>query len=135
MLILGARPGHAQTPPVLTNDIPPQPLPEALAAFARQTGLQLVYESAVARGQISKGAPAGLARGAALTQLLDGTGLQFEFLNERSVHIVAGKSKVPPAHASPSPRREHTADGLPSGLEEVTVTATAREEAVSKVPI
>jgi outer membrane receptor protein involved in Fe transport len=135
MLILGASPGHSQTPPVLTNDIPPQPLPEALAAFARQTGLQLVYESTVARGHTSKAVPAGLERSAALTQLLDGTGLQFEFLNERSVHILAAKPKMPPTHASPSPRREYASDGPPSGLEEVIVTATAREEIVSKVPI
>jgi iron complex outermembrane receptor protein len=135
MLILGASPGHAQTPPVLTEDIPPQALKEALGSFARQTGLQLVYESAVARGQISKGAPAGLAGSAALTRLLDGTGLRFEFLNERSVHILAAQPKVPPAQASPSPRRARAVDGPRSGLEEVTVTATAREEAVSRVPI
>jgi len=41
-------------------DIAAQPLTQALAAFAQQTGLQLIYVSAVAEAQQSKGARAGL---------------------------------------------------------------------------
>ena len=71
----------------MSADIPPQPLAGALAEFARQTGLQLVYVSQLAKARASKGARAGLAPAEALPALLEGTGLGFEFLNERTVRI------------------------------------------------
>lgn len=85
--LLGAAATRAQIARNLTEDIPGQPLAEALAEYARQTGVQVVYVSEIVRGKSSKGAPAGLRPRAALARLLDGTGLQFELLNERSVHI------------------------------------------------
>jgi outer membrane receptor protein involved in Fe transport len=104
----------------LTADIPPQPLAAALSAYTAQTGLKLVYVSDIARGKSSKGAPAGLAPEAALARLLDGTGLQFEFLNERSVRIFAAATPLP---------------APPRMLEEVQVSATKREESLAKVPM
>src|SRR5262249_14434069 len=77
--------GGAESAARLSADIEPRPLPEALAAFGRQTGLQLIYLSGVAETQRSPGAPAGSTASAALTQLLEGTGLTFEFLNDRTV--------------------------------------------------
>jgi len=123
----------AQTPVVLTTAIPPQPLADALAAYARQTGLQLVYESELARGLRSRGAPAGLTPKAALARLLEGTGLRFELLNERSVQILAAKSKAPRARAPPhnGPR---DGESLIS-IEEVLVTAEQRDEPENRVPI
>ena len=55
-------PALAQThePAALGTDIPAQPIAPALAAFARQTGLQLVYVSGVIRNQKSHAVPAGL---------------------------------------------------------------------------
>ena len=127
---------------LLTVGIPPQPVAAALSEFAHETGFQLLYVSQVAQARASKGAHAGLSAAAALTELLDGTGLSFQFVNARTVRIfesvevaiLAPKPKMPPAYPSRSPRREHTGYG-PSALEEVTVTANAREEAVSSVPI
>src|SRR5256886_4452323 len=49
--LLGTGTCCAQAPGVLTTTIPPQPLAEALAAYAHQTGLQLVYESELARSE------------------------------------------------------------------------------------
>jgi iron complex outermembrane recepter protein len=126
--------GAAQTPRGLTDDIAPQPLAEALAAFASQTGLQLVYLSEIDAGQKSKGAPAGLAPSVALTRLLAGTGLQFEFLNSRSVRIFSPSDRPRPPVRAP-PRAEYGADALPSTLDQVIVTATKREEVASEVPI
>jgi len=73
----------------LTADIPAQPLAQALNAFARQTGLQLVYVSEVVRDQRSHAVPSGLGAPNALGRMLEGTGLQFEYLTPRSVHILA----------------------------------------------
>ena len=77
----------AQSSAVLTTDIPPQPLPQALAMFAKQTGLQLIYVSDIVRDQQSPGATAGAPAADALGQLLAGTGLRFEFLNARTVRL------------------------------------------------
>jgi hypothetical protein len=67
--------------------IGPLPLPQALAVFSRQTGLQIVYVSEAGSGVMSKGAPVGLTAREMLLHLLDGTGLTFECLNERTVRI------------------------------------------------
>jgi iron complex outermembrane recepter protein len=131
--ILGATASRAQSPPRLTATIQPQALSGALDAFAKQTGLQLLYVSEIARGKVSKGAPAGLELGVALTRLLEGTTLRFEFLNERSVRIFTAK---PAPSAEPAASREqHQASELHATIEEVTVSAALRDELQSLVPI
>jgi hypothetical protein len=117
----------------LSADIAPQRVAEALATFSRQTGLQLIYVSTIAETQQSKGARAGLTAAEALAQLLDGTGLAFEFLNARTVRIFP--SPVTPAAVAPLPSSRHAAQQDAFALEEVTVTATRREEATNRVPI
>ena len=131
--LLGAAASRAQSPARLAADIPPQPLAEALAAYARQTGLQLVFVSEIARGKTSKGAPAGLTHEAALTRLLDGTGLRFEFLNERSVRILVAKPELPPAPAPP--HEEHRGGESLTTIQEIIVTAAQRDELQNRVPI
>src|SRR5580658_1155415 len=80
--LLDVPPALAQTleQTSLTVDIPARPLSEALTAFASQTGLQLVYVSDVVRNRRSHGAAAGLSVDEALTDLLQGTGLHYEYL-------------------------------------------------------
>jgi len=131
--LLGATASRAQSPARLATDIPPQPLAEALAAYARQTGLQLVFVSEIARGKTSNGAPAGLTQEAALSRLLDGTGLQFEFLNERSVRILVAKPELPPAPAPP--HEEHRSGESLTTIQEIVVTAAQRDELQNRVPI
>ena len=82
---LAASASDADTEVTLPADIGPRPLAEALADFGRLTGLQLIYVSEIAEAMPSRGAQAGLTGSAALTQLLQGTGLRFEFLNARTV--------------------------------------------------
>src|SRR6202162_2935041 len=60
----------------LAADIPAQPLAQALAAFRRQTGLQLIYVSSVISNQRSQAVAAGLNSDEALGRLLHGTGLR-----------------------------------------------------------
>ncbi len=94
---------HAEASEELSRDIAAQPLAQALSEFAAQTGLQLIYVSEIAATQVSKGAPRGLPAADALQRLLAGTGLRFEFLNDRTVRIFAGSScALPSGCAGPS---------------------------------
>jgi iron complex outermembrane receptor protein len=116
----------------LSLSIPSESLPQALAAFADQTGLQLVYLSTLAEGRYSQPAPAGLSPPQALMRLLSGTGIDFVFLNNRTVKLF----KVAPSLAERS--AVHPAARMPpqfSALEEVVVTATKREEFLRDVPV
>src|SRR5215831_16795782 len=142
MGVLGVLAGGILSPAVsagpaatLSTDIGPQAVSEALAAFGRQTGLQLIYVSSVAETQQSKGARAGLAAPEALAQLLDGTGLSFEFLNDRTLRIYAAPAVVPTLTAS-SPPAPKAVRQVPSvGLEEVLVSGARGQEPLSRVPI
>ena len=135
---LAASASDADTEVTLPADIGPRPLAEALTAFGRLTGLQLIYVSEIAEALPSRGARAGLTASAALSQLLEGTGLRFEFLNAHTVRIFPGPSITPtpvsPGPAPPQNPGRHAFSGE-LALEEVTVTARRREEAQSKVPI
>ncbi|HEX8756992.1 MAG TPA: TonB-dependent receptor [Steroidobacteraceae bacterium] len=118
---------------VLAAPIGPQALSQALAALARETSLQFVYESRLVAGLHSRGVPAGLSVAEALQQLLRGTDLQFEFLNARTIELV-GRA-TPPARPISPPRARHR-PGFQSGpLREVIVTAEKRKEDLSAVPI
>ena len=122
----------------LAADIAPRPVAEALADFGRQTGLQLIYVASIADAQQSKGARAGLTVSDALAQLLDGTGLQFEFLNPRTVRIFVPLSPRQTASRMAVGSERHASHrSAPPGfaLPEVVVTATRRDERASNVPI
>jgi iron complex outermembrane receptor protein len=133
-IALGLSTGAAHSDPSLSVVIAPQPLTAALADFAHQTGLQLVYVTQIAAGRASKGAQAGLSATAALTQLLDGTGLRFEFLNARTVRIFEPAALAPASQLSeidvPKPRTEPAAHRVDT-LEEILVTGTRRDEHLS----
>jgi len=131
--------GHAESVASLPGDIAPQPLAQALVAFAKQTGLQLVYVSDIAAALESKGARAAMSVSEALTQLLQGTGLEFEFLNARTVHIYAAPEMALPAPSTPSVadagHAEIRSQVSPARLGATLVTATRREEQVNHVPM
>ena len=109
---------------VLSADIPAQPLAQALAAFAQQTGLQLVYVSGIVSNQKSHAVAAGLTAREALSRLLQGTGLRFEYLTPQSIRIRT-------ALQLPKTRKRMATDDEPSV---VIVTAERRREAVQNVP-
>ena len=118
---------EAPEPTVLTADIPAAPLAQALEAFARQTGLQLVYVSAVVREQRSHAVPAGLGAPDALARMLEGTGLKFEYLTPRSIRILTAAAVPPHVIITNSSAGEE--------LQEVIVTANRREEKLQNVPM
>jgi iron complex outermembrane recepter protein len=97
IVLLGARATLTQCSEssALAADIPAQPLAQALAAFRRQTGLQLIYVSSVINNQRSQAVAAGLKADGALASLLQGTGLRFEHLTPRSIRIFVGTVAAP----------------------------------------
>jgi iron complex outermembrane recepter protein len=125
--LLEAPPTLAQTfeRTSLAADIPARPLADALAAFASQTGLQLVYVSDIVRHRTSHAAAAGLSVDEALAHLLEGTGLRFEYLTPHSVRILASVDARREINMK-APERDE--------LREVIVTASRREEDLQNIP-
>ncbi len=113
-----------RAPHLLSDAIAPQPLAQALDAFAQQTGLQVVYLSAIIRNQRSHAVAAGLDVDKALARMLQGTGLQFEYLTPHSIRIVDAR-----AHSKSS---GSITNDQP---EEVIVTANRRKESLQDVPM
>jgi outer membrane receptor protein involved in Fe transport len=116
----------------LSSSIPSESLPQALAAFVDQTGLQLVYLSTLTEGKYSQSAPTGLSPRQALMRMLSGTGIDFVFLNSRTIKLF----KTAPSLAERP--TEHPMAQMPSqfaALEEIVVTATKREEFLRDVPV
>jgi iron complex outermembrane receptor protein len=72
---------------------------DALEAFAAASGYQLVYRTDLAAGSVSRGSDAHLPALDALTQLLHGTGLAFNFVNDHTIAII----KSPPDSPKPRP--------------------------------
>jgi outer membrane receptor protein involved in Fe transport len=122
----------------LTMDIPSQPLGRALEQFAAQTGVQVLYVSDLAVRVTSHHAPAGLAAPEALTRILLGTGLRYEFLNARTVRLLAVEKQEPAAARPSGAARIVPRDPAPSPaqlLQEIVVTATKREQSLQDVPV
>lgn len=74
-------------------DIPAQPLAQALKQFADQTGLQLAFETALTTGRTSPEVKGEFSTGEALKQLLQGTGLRYDFLDDRTVAVSSAAEK------------------------------------------
>lgn len=127
--------------------IPAQSLATALQQLAKQADLQLVYQTELAAGLQSPEVKGELSVRETLERLLQGTGLRYQFLDERTVAV----SQVPmTSSAGGELTRIHLAqagsphvdaarsDVAPSErarIEEVIVTAQKREERLQDVPI
>ncbi len=64
-----------------------QPLSDALKEFSDQTGLQLAYVSTLAHDKVSKGVEHAVTPVDALDAILEDTGLQYRFVNDKTVAI------------------------------------------------
>jgi len=97
-------------------DIPPQPLDRALEDFAEQSELQVVYLSEIVEGIDSPGFTGEAALEDVLPALLEGSGLEWRFENDRTVSIVeAENAEVRPHEAEESPPAAPKADPSDSG--------------------
>jgi iron complex outermembrane receptor protein len=75
-----------------TYSIAPGPLNQALAAFGRQSGLQVTYAPSSAAGKQSPGVNGNLSPDAAIGRILSDSGLTHRFTNGRTVSISPGGS-------------------------------------------
>jgi TonB-dependent Receptor Plug Domain len=116
--------GQLVNGPALATDIAAQPVAQALERFELLTGLHVVYVSKDVANKSAHRAEAGLDPQAALVRLLRGTQLDFEFLNDRTVRIVAAP---PRANAAAAPEI--------AALAEIIVTANRHVERLADTPM
>ena len=135
MLILTIAPASAQATQS-TFDIPAQSLAVALLKFSTQSGISVALPHELAEGHESKPLAGVYSSADALRKLLDGSGLDFEFIDPDTVRITLAKSDKRSELAVPqSPVRVVQTAPLPDGLDEVVVTARRRTEKLQEVPI
>lgn len=106
-----------------TTAIPAQGLAPALETLASERGFQILYVTSVVRDLRTDGAVGELTLDEALTSLLAGTGLRFEYIDERTVTVLSSSS-VPSANSTDSTRVETEKAG------EALPASPAREEPV-----
>jgi iron complex outermembrane receptor protein len=132
--------------------VAPQSFAQALRSFADQTQLQVVYPAELGAGLTSPGAQGTLTAEQALQSLLNGTGLSYQFINDRtiaigapkpgrgadagapSLRLASGEASTQVAQAAAPAAAPQAAQGQ-RGLEEIVVTARKREENLIDIPI
>lgn len=139
--------------------IPAQGLRPALKQLANDRDIQLVYRSELVGERQTTGAVGELTFDEALTKLLAGTGLTYQYLDDRAVTIVPMSSfsaqaadrsaqvlpsgvwgrfrlaQVDASSSSNASSSQKEAQPGELGLEEIVVTAQKREERLQDVPI
>jgi outer membrane receptor for ferric coprogen and ferric-rhodotorulic acid len=86
-------------------DISPQRLPSAMLRYSEQSGVQVTSPAELLAGRDSPGVKGALSGQRALTQLLAGTGLEFEVVDDTTVAIRRGGSASSGARAvRPTPQ-------------------------------
>lgn len=126
--------------------IPAQPAVEALEDFGEQTGLQLLFDYEAVE-EIRTGAVDGsLTVPEALNLMLAGTGLTFVIINDRTISIRRAP-RLPIVAATPPRATANTArsgaarasidaailgSGVTAALDEITVTAEKRDQALQR---
>jgi hypothetical protein len=77
--------------------------PEALAEFVRQSGLQVLFDFDAIRNVNTHEVSGQLNPDEALSRMLEGSGLTFEFVNERTITVRPRPARaVPVARPNPS---------------------------------
>jgi hypothetical protein len=105
------------------------PLDEALQELARQTGLQIVFFSKITTGRSAPELSGEYTLAAAMTRLLEGSGLTFRQVNEHTVEV-----RQAPPHSARLPRKAQPPPASNDQLQEVTVIATAEQLVATRVP-
>lgn len=82
----------AARPQPASYDIPAQSLSDSLAAFARATGLRIVYPAELAQGKSAPAVQGALTQNEALERLLSGSGLAWRLTGGNAVTIYKSSS-------------------------------------------
>ena len=101
-------------------DIKAQALSSALVDFSRASGIQIVAQTSVVKNLSTHGVKGAKTIGDALTELLEGTGLQFHQTGNRTIAVDSASPQ-----ASQSSADSNSVDDLKKVLDTVYVTATA----------
>ena len=116
-------------------DIAAGDLKGALDAYARQAGIQLIYDSDAIRGKRTAGVHGALSPEQALKALLSGTGLEIQRDISGAVAIRAASHPKPAGAAGKPAESAAGRPAEPAAIQEIMVTAQKREERLSDVPI
>lgn len=114
-------------------DIDPQPLAAALKEFSLESGREILFSSDITRSKRTSGIEGDYEPGAALQQLLRGTGLRFTVTSNNAflVQSANGQTTAPENRKRGSqPLKNRQDDG-----NVIIVTAQKREERIQDVPI
>ena len=96
-IIVVAIAADALAPVKMATNIPAQSLGAALQELAKERGFQLVYVSEDVNSLRTGGAVGDLTPTEALQKLLEGTGLTFRYLDEKTVVILTKRGLHAPA--------------------------------------
>jgi iron complex outermembrane receptor protein len=132
--VAGAAPTVALDNHARVFNIPAQNLDGALAAFANQAELQMVAPSNLVGGLKTTGISGKLTPSDALNALLLPAGLTYSMTEAHTIAVTRLAQSQPPT-AAPSGPTASGAAAVPSGLEELVVTARRREEKLQSVPL
>ena len=94
-IIVVAIADDALAPVKRATNIPAQSLGAALQELAKERGFQIVYVSEEVNSLRTKGAVGDLTPTEALQKLLEGTGLTFRYLDEKTVVILTKPARRP----------------------------------------
>lgn len=115
-------------------NIPAQDLGTALHAFARASGLQVIFDGDAVRGKRTAGYRQRAGADTALRSLLQGSGLNYR--RDGNIHVISpariGAAVAPPAAVAQQIAPVQDAEPIGS---DIIVTAQKREESIQDVPI
>ena len=146
VLACAAMATQAQTA-VVHFDLPRQPLADSLRAIGSQTHTNILFDPPLVAGREAPALKADMTPQQALSRLLSGTGIEFDYLSETTVVLAAQSAlgagsgtmnglKVSAGHAvgvAAMDRRASSADAV--APEEVLVTAQKKDERLQDVPV
>ena len=146
VLACAAMATQAQTA-VVHFDLPRQPLADSLRAIGSQTHTNILFDPPLVAGREAPALKADMTPQQALSRLLSGTGIEFDYLSETTVVLAAQSApgvgsgttnglEVSAGHAvgvAAMDRRASSADAV--APEEVLVTAQKKEERLQDVPV
>jgi outer membrane receptor protein involved in Fe transport len=110
------------------TNIPPQGLGSALQSLATDRNFQVLYRTETVGERRTAGAIGELTLDEALTRLLDGTGLAFQYLDDKTVTILAVASGTPVAAPGNASSRTERPDAAADKSKAPAPVAPPREE-------